>query len=309
MSPDSTSMRKRVLFVDDEPRILVALKMMFRSEYEVLTANSGAEALEIVKSQELDVIVSDQRMPQMTGVELLRSARELRPRAIRVLLTGYSDLSAVIGAINDGEIFRFVSKPWTNTDLRATVAAAAQAAAVDQVPVADTSATLAPAVSADGVGILVLDEDKSARAQVRELLGNERPVYLAANLDEAVDALEHHRIGVIVTELIVDGETVTGLLAALRRYCPSLVAIVLAAQADAAHSIDLINHGQIYRFLRKPISEGLLRGSINLAIRRYEILQKHPEQTLRITVEPTLPPPAARQGLFERIGRLFRMGA
>ena len=123
--------KAKILFVDDEPRILVALKALFRSRYQVFTANCGADAVALLEQEDVDVIVSDQRMPEMTGVEVLRTARELRPRAIRVLLTGYSDLSAILGAINDGEIFRFINKPWSNNELRDTIAAAVKASEVD----------------------------------------------------------------------------------------------------------------------------------------------------------------------------------
>src|SRR5688572_27562186 len=102
---NATANMARVLFVDDEPRILTTMRMLFRKNYEVFTAEGGQKALELLKSQPVDVIVSDQRMPGMTGIEMLRQARELNPNAMRILLTGYSDLNAIIGSINEGEIF------------------------------------------------------------------------------------------------------------------------------------------------------------------------------------------------------------
>ena len=309
--------KARILFVDDEPRILVALKALFRSSYEVFTANSGADAVALLKEKDFDVIVSDQRMPEMTGVEVLRSARELRPRAIRVLLTGYSDLSAILGAINDGEIFRFINKPWSNNDLRETIAAAVKASEVDQVPEAsavpaepEEAVMAAPLVDAEQTGILVLDEDGTTRDVLQRVLHKDRPVFTATDLDSALDVLEQQNIGVIITELVVGGESVTQLLAALRQHYPALVAIVLTARADAGQGIELINRGQIYRFLSKPISEGLLRGSVNLAVRRYDILKKNPEQTRRLAAAKTPPKPEAdRRGIFGRIGRLFGLTA
>ena len=88
------------------------------------------------------------------------------------------------------------------------------------------------------------------------------------------------------------------------------MAIVLTARADAGHGIELINRGQIYRFLSKPISEGLLRGSVNLAVRRFDILKKNPEQTRRLAAAKTPPKPETdRRGIFGRIGRLFGLTA
>ncbi len=347
MTSETTATRPRILFVDDEPRILVALKALFRNHYHVTTANSGAAAVEILREQEVDVIVSDQRMPQMNGVEFLRTAKSLRPRAIRVLLTGYSDLNAILGAINEGEIFRYINKPWSNADLRETIAAAADAAKTEgseaelielQRDAVDPEASDAPSEAVperppegvasspvapvrpvtpitaslrDDVGILVLDDDQASRDVLQRVLSNERNVHTAKTLEEALEILENHKIGVLITELIVDGETVTHLLTALRQHHPALVAIVLSAQADAGHGIELINRGQIYRFLSKPVGEGLLRGSVNLAVRRYEILDKNPNQTRRFTAE-VAPPPSKesdRRGVFSRIGRLFGLTA
>src|SRR5690606_10802251 len=135
-SPAANPPKARVLFVDDEPRVLTTMRMLFRANYQVFTAEGGAQALEMLKTQPVDVVVSDQRMPGMTGIELLRVARELNPNAMRILLTGYSDLSAIIGSINEGEIFRFVSKPWANEELTTTVARAVAAARASEAAAA-----------------------------------------------------------------------------------------------------------------------------------------------------------------------------
>ncbi|MDZ7824784.1 MAG: response regulator [Gammaproteobacteria bacterium] len=105
------SAQARILFVDDEQRVLAAMRAMFRRDYEVHIANSGAEALEILREHAIDVVVSDQRMPEMTGVEVLKEARQIAPSAMRILLTGYADLAAIEDAINDSEVFRYLMKP------------------------------------------------------------------------------------------------------------------------------------------------------------------------------------------------------
>ena len=87
----------RVLFLDDDERILKTLKALFRSRYDVLTTTEGQIALEYMKQGHVHVVVSDQRMPGMTGVEFLRKAKEISPNTIRILLTGYSDLTAIVG--------------------------------------------------------------------------------------------------------------------------------------------------------------------------------------------------------------------
>ena len=106
-----------ILLVDDEPEILFSLRGLLRKEFEVYTAESGAEALELLRRHPVHVIMTDQRMPQMTGVELLRRAREEYPEAVRIVFTGYADIKAVIDAINEGQIFRYLTKPWDPDEL------------------------------------------------------------------------------------------------------------------------------------------------------------------------------------------------
>ena len=103
-----------ILFVDDEVHVVNLLKVMFRNDYEVFTATSGDAALDIIQSRKIDVIVSDQRMPNILGTELLGKVKALSPGTMRILLTGYSDLAAMVGSINEGEIYRFINKPWIN---------------------------------------------------------------------------------------------------------------------------------------------------------------------------------------------------
>ena len=108
---------RTVLFVDDEEKVLSSLKRGFLNEpYETLFANSGQEALEILQSNHVHVIVTDMRMPEMDGLELLRAVKEEYPHIIRMVLSGQSQIKNVLAAINQGEIFRFVTKPWKLED-------------------------------------------------------------------------------------------------------------------------------------------------------------------------------------------------
>ena len=119
-APTTNNGLLRVLFVDDEARIVRALKALFR-DVEVYSTSDPREAPALAKQHDIDVIVCDQRMPEMLGVEVLREIKHGQPRAMRVLLTGYSDLKSVLGSVNDGEVYRFVNKPWVNNDLRQLV--------------------------------------------------------------------------------------------------------------------------------------------------------------------------------------------
>lgn len=117
--PETT---RTLLLVDDEQNIVSALKRLVRRDgYEILTANSGFEALEILEKHAVDVIISDQRMPGMTGVEFLSKVKELHPDTIRLMLSGYTELQSVTDAINEGAVFRFLTKPWDDEKLRASI--------------------------------------------------------------------------------------------------------------------------------------------------------------------------------------------
>jgi signal transduction histidine kinase len=113
--------RPTLLVVDDEPEVLRSLHDLFRREYRVLTFGRGADALAALESVDPPVIMSDQRMPEMTGVEFLRRAKKLRPYATRLLFTGYADIKAVIDAINEGNVFRYITKPWDPDEMVALV--------------------------------------------------------------------------------------------------------------------------------------------------------------------------------------------
>lgn len=110
--------RSKVLVVDDEETNLRTLRRILRVEYDVLTANSGAEGIEILEqNKDVAVILTDQRMPVMTGSQFLGEALKLSPDSIRFLITGYSDLGAIVDAINTGHIYRYITKPWNPDEL------------------------------------------------------------------------------------------------------------------------------------------------------------------------------------------------
>eukprot|EP01012_Entosiphon_sulcatum_P051203 TRINITY_DN70318_c0_g1_i1.p1 TRINITY_DN70318_c0_g1~~TRINITY_DN70318_c0_g1_i1.p1 ORF type:complete len:155 (+),score=29.28 TRINITY_DN70318_c0_g1_i1:44-508(+) len=110
-----------ILYVDDEQNNLVSFKATFRMKYNVSIAISGEEAIKILHNQPIDIIITDQRMPNMTGVEFLESILEKFPDPMRILLTGYADLNAVIDAVNKGKIFHYLTKPWNEDELDLTI--------------------------------------------------------------------------------------------------------------------------------------------------------------------------------------------
>ena len=112
----------RILIVDDEENVLNALKRLFRKEpYEILTAISGEEGLKILDDHQADLIISDLKMPEMNGIEFLKRAKEKNSVPLRIMLTGHADLKSIIEAIDHGEIYRFLLKPWDDEELKMTI--------------------------------------------------------------------------------------------------------------------------------------------------------------------------------------------
>lgn len=305
--------KPHVLFVDDEERILNTMRILFRRKYEVMTANGGEQAVELMRSGKLNVIVSDQRMPGMSGYEVLREARKLQPTAMRILLTGYSDLNAILGSINEGEVFRFINKPWSNDHLMGVVEQAVQASQhVEEVPhLADeTSATVtAPKAAAktDASGlphVLILDEDQGSVAEVKQSLENEFQVHHATTLEAGLDVLGNHRVGVLITETHVGGREVTAMLGELKQHYPQMVSIVLTGRNDADTAIALINQGQIFRFLIKPTRAVMCQLAVRAANQRFETMNKAPSIAKRFEVESSSTRPQVSSNLLQRIQAL-----
>ena len=115
---DTTSITGRILVVDDEPSIITSLRRLLKHYgMEVFTANSGREGLELLEREQIDVVVSDMKMPEMDGAQFLEKVFARWPEIKRILLTGYADISSTIAAVNRGKIWRYIAKPWDDDDL------------------------------------------------------------------------------------------------------------------------------------------------------------------------------------------------
>src|SRR6478672_1701291 len=110
-------MKYKILIVDDEKENLRLLERLFRRTHDVFEATSGVEGIKMLELHDIELIISDQRMPGMTGIEFLKRAALLRPNTVRIILTGYTDVNDLVEAINSGVVYRFVTKPWVNAEL------------------------------------------------------------------------------------------------------------------------------------------------------------------------------------------------
>lgn len=281
-----------LILVDDEERILRSLGMLFRSQYDVRMTTDARQALAWVEASPPDVIVSDQRMPLMTGAQLLREVRQRAPDTMRLLLTGYAELDAVVASVNEGEIFRFVQKPWDAQNLRETVAQAARISrSLRSAPPRETAAALPTRAIPSSAGpagpaVLVIEDDAAVVQGVQEILGPSVPVHWARSVDEAFPLMASHPVGVIVSELRVGGHSMGAFLKLLKAEHPDIVTVVLTPFQDVSVFIGLINQGQVYRLLPKPVRRGPLGMSLTSALRHHQALQQAPTLHAAHAVEP-----------------------
>ena len=272
ISIDKSVRKARVLFIDDEERILSALKALFRDRYHVFTTTDCQKALDFVSKYDMHVIVSDQRMPEMQGVEFLRRSREISPNSVRMLLTGYSDLAAIVGSMNDGEVYRFVSKPWDNTELRTVMGEAVTIG----LELASAKAGEASVPERMDAGVMVIDQNEDMSRVVTELVGNVCPVSFVNSVDAAIDLMQRQEIALVVTDVDFAQEQLTTMLKLLKQENPQILSIVVTSASDSEMVIELINEAQVFRFLNKPVNVALMRTHIQAALKRYVSFKNSP---------------------------------
>ena len=259
-----------VLFVDDEERVLNALRALFQGVCDVHTATSGAAALELLKERRFLVIVSDQRMPGMAGVDLLREAKTIAPSSVRLLLTGYSDFGAIVASVNESEVFRYITKPWQQSELEATVGEA-----VDVAIAIEAAAAGGRDYSRLAGNVLVLGQPALARS-VRELSAGALGVQEAYDEETVLEIVSREDIGVMVSELDARVAEPEALLHVLKKTSPHTQLVAVSDLADSELAIRLINEARIHRYLGKPVNLTLLQRAVASGLERYARLQDTP---------------------------------
>lgn len=167
---EETHKPRTILLVDDEANITSALKRTLRRDgYNILTANSGAEGLNLLATHEVGVIISDQRMPQMTGVDFLRKVKALYPKTFRMVLSGYTELESVTSAINEGAIYKFLTKPWDDEQLRDNIREAFQLYEMEQE---NLRLTRELQCANDKLSLLNLNLEQQVADKAREVVHN-----------------------------------------------------------------------------------------------------------------------------------------
>ncbi|WP_271102947.1 response regulator [Pseudomonas tohonis] len=288
----------RVMFVDDEERILRSIALQFRRDYEVLTESDPLRALERLAREPVHIVVSDQRMPQMSGAELLTQVREMAPDCLRILLTGYSDLDTAVEALNSGGIFRYLTKPWDPQEMAFTLRQAAEIAG-RQLP----APALEVAARREPLSVLLLDEDPETLASVADFCmdGGHR-LLRPRHLGEAVAMLNDEPVDLLVGDLKFAGEDTTPLLKSLAQAHPRLLSLVVTPFRDTQALLKLINEAQIFRYLPKPIRRGLFEKGLKAAAEQAQAWRAQPQRA------PARQAEAPREGRErEKVGSLLGM--
>lgn len=282
--------KPKIAFIDDEPRILRSLKMHFRQSHDVFTTTDSTELMEYVSAYDVQVVISDQRMPDKQGTEVLRDIKEVSPNTIRILLTGYADLNAVIESVNEGEIYRYITKPWQNDELKKIVNKATEIAQQTQ----DIFPTVIQDKESQGYmhsssvskrHILVLDDDENVYQQIKSHFKSAYTVSWASNLEQAANLLQKRRFGVTIADAMLNEENITPVVYALKNIQPDLMVLMLTEFKDAHMVIDLINKGQVYRCLPRPTNLSMLSISLDRAFDHHERLVQQPILAARHHVE------------------------
>lgn len=289
--------RATILCVDDEPGVLHALERLLGDEYEVLTAASGPEGLAVLeRRQPVHVVLSDHRMPGMSGADFLREVRRRFPLTVSILLSGFLDEDAPFAEIDERGTFGVLTKPWDDAKLRAAVSeavkryfvlgragVAAQGAAAESGVAAEEQAG-APPVGGDGVEepfaagagrprILFVDDEENVLSALRRMcLEEDFEVSLASSGEAGLEMLKAHpEVAVIVTDQRMPGMTGSEFLAGARKIAPHAVRMVLTGYADVAAAVEAINEGGAHRYIAKPWNDDELLQTLRDAVARHRV--------------------------------------
>ena len=190
-----------LLVVDDEPANLQKLKRTFVAEYRVLEAASGEEAFAIAGREDVDLVITDQKMPRMSGIELLKRILKIKPDVMRIVLTGYTEVEDLIHAINDGHVYRYITKPWDPVELRIVVRQALEKQALER-----ENRRLAEELRQANERLS--RENQALQGDVRRFLDAENIIYRSRAMADILDSAR--RVAGVDTTVLLTGETGTG---------------------------------------------------------------------------------------------------
>jgi two-component system response regulator HupR/HoxA len=278
--PDAGARSYGILIVDDEPAILESLEITLGSDYRVHTALSGEDGLEILEREDIALIISDQVLPSMSGVEFLEKAIELDPHAIRMMLTGYADIGSMSRAINEGRIYRFITKPWEPEEVRLNVRRALEAfeLATENIQLAAALADANERLRAENVYL---------RREVERRYGFDKIIATSRAMDRVFDVME--KVSETDATVLIVGETGTGkdLVARAihysgRRKDSRFVAQNCAALPDTLLESELFGHTRGAFTGAHADKKGLFEVADRGTIFLDEVAEMHPGMQVRL---------------------------
>lgn len=264
-----------IVLLDDEERIVRSVKAILRQKYKVLATTNHHEALAWLKTEPVMLIISDQRMPEMDGVDVLKRARKISPGTMRILLTGYADKKAIISSVNEGEIFRYIHKPWHADELQNTVDEAVAVAQSTYALLENNAKTFSGMSQSECCGakscnVLVFDEE--VKGVCESMTGQVGFVFhYASSLDDVHKLLSEESIHIFLTYMCLDSEDMYQMVKQLKIEKPNLITMVITHNQGSDALVDLINAGQVFRLLVRPLSQERLKSVFKAAMDRIKV--------------------------------------
>lgn len=282
--------KPNIIFIDDEIRILRSLKMIFRRTHNVYITTDPAEFRRLIRQNYMHVIVCDQRMPLVAGTQLLSEAKEISPLSVRLLLTGYADLNAVIDSINEGEIYRYITKPWDSDRLKIVIqeatdiALALENSGVGGYPGNNTN-TVSVEAPAPKLNLMVMFESKRIYERFQKQFGRQFNIFWANDINATMDILNEHDIALVVTDVHFCRQEILPVVNALKEMAPDIMTLIVTKHQDSRQFIELINQGQIFRCLVRPVTAEQLGRSMNQAAKKHIELRENPQLRQQVKVD------------------------
>jgi len=278
-----------ILIVDDEKNILNSLRRVLMDEnYHIVTAQSGEQGLLMLKNHDIDLVVSDQNMSGMSGLEFLKKAKLKYPHIASIMLTAQADMEAVKKAVNEVGAYKFILKPWNEDDFKISVRRALelQELTMERDSLLEKIKTQEvlfkelerkhPGITRTGEdedagrnmqSILIVDDEKSIlKAVTRMLMDDDYQLHTALSGQEGLAKLKKHKADLVISDQKMPGMTGLEFLRHVKAEYPDTLTIMLTAYADIETAIDAINEAGIYKFILKPWDEDDFRISIKRAL-------------------------------------------
>ena len=275
-----------ILYVDDEASNLRLFERYFERDYKIFTARSAGEARDVLRREEIHLVVTDQRMPGMTGVELLEAIKDEHPDIARMIVTAYSDVRVVIQAINAGRLDHYVTRPWDPDEVRIAIDRALDGYTLRRrhrqlterfqaEAGKDVAAGLTWSRSTRLPTILFVDDDRDHIRIFKEAFDREYTIYTAGSGNEALGVLRTREIHLLITAQRLPGMTGVELLEAASKESPDTQRILLVAYLEFNVVVQAINVGRVDQFALKPWKAEELGLTLGGSVDAYELRQRN----------------------------------